>query len=173
MNEQLTLLMPDESHEAAWHEVIAEFEEYGEEIVPYSLDNRMRDYTAYLQRTRDYAAGKNLDGFVRSDTYFLLNENADILGAINLRYDLNEHLYNFGGHIGYGIRPTARGKGYATYMLKNILPTYKMMGFEKVLITCNADNTASEKVVLKNGGVKENEVKGEGGNVTYRYWITL
>lgn len=173
MNEQLTLSMPDESYEAAWREALAEFDAYGEKVTPYSFDNRTRDFAVFLNRTREIAAGKNSAGLVRADTYFLLNKNNDILGAINLRYDLNEYLYNFGGHIGYGVRPTARGKGYATYMLQCILPMYKVMGFTKVLITCNADNTASEKVILKNGGVKENEVKEEDGNVIYRYWIAL
>lgn len=173
MGEELKLLVPDESHEMAWHEVLDEFAAYKEKITPYSFDNRTRDFSAYLKRTREIAAGKNLDGLVRADTYFLLDGKDAILGAINLRYDLNEYLFNFGGHIGYGIRPTQRGNGYATYMLKNVLPPYKVMGFKKVLITCNADNIASEKVILKNGGVKENEVKEENGNSIYRYWISL
>ena len=46
-----------------------------------------------------------------------LQHHNRIIGAVNIRHSLTEHLFNAGGHIGYGIRPSERRKGYATKLL--------------------------------------------------------
>lgn len=103
-------------------------------------------------------------------TYFLVSENKTIIGAINIRHALNDYLFQFGGHIGYGIRPTERRKGYAALMLSMALPIASQLGIAKVLITCNKTNTGSAKTIRHNGGVLENEVF-DGKEITQRYWI--
>ena len=85
-----------------------------------------------------------------------------------LRHQLTEQLREHGGHIGYGIRASERGKGYATKMLELTLIEAKKLGINEVLITCNPDNIASQKVVLKNKGVLEKKTED-----SYYYWIDL
>jgi predicted acetyltransferase len=77
-----------------------------------------------------------------------------------------------GGHIGYGIRPSARGRGLATWALRSALPHASELRLEKVLITCNDTNLASARVIEKAGGVLEDVRHTELG-LTRRYWITL
>ncbi len=94
------------------------------------------------------------------------------VGAINIRHTLNQSLLNTGGHIGDGVRPSERRKGYATNMIKLGLEECRKLGIERVLITCDKSNIGSAKSIINNGGVLENEVI-EDGVVEQRYWITL
>ena len=80
----------------------------------------------------------------------------------------------YGGFIGYSIRPSERGKGYATQMLKLALKEFKKKKKEKVLITCKDFNTSSKRVIEKNGGIYEDSYYNEEDEYTYlRYWISL
>ena len=108
---------------------------------------------------------------VQADTYFLV-EQERILGAINIRWTLNAYLENFGGHIGYGVRPSERKKGYATKMLKLALEVCQQRGLSKVLVTCDENNEASKRTILKCGGKYEDSRVLEG-EVVERYWIEL
>ena len=110
--------------------------------------------------------------WVTGSVYFAI-ENDKIIGTIAIRNYLNESLLKSGGHIGYGIRPSKRRKGYGTNMLALALKKCRESGLEKALITCDKVNVASAKTAIKNGGVLENEIVEESGNVVQRYWITL
>lgn len=91
----------------------------------------------------------------------------EFLGRIALRHTLTERLRVAGGHIGYDVRPTARRRGYATVMLREVLPLALAEGVTPAaLLTCDADNIASRKVIETNGGVLEAEVEG-----LRRYWV--
>jgi predicted acetyltransferase len=92
--------------------------------------------------------------FVPSQTYWWADGDT-FLGRINLRGHLNESLREIGGHIGYDVRPTARRRGHATAMLAAVLPKAAALGIEKALLTCDADNIGSRKVIEANGGVLE------------------
>ena len=81
--------------------------------------------------------------------------------------------YLTGGHIGDGIRPSERGKGYGTELVRLALIECKKLGIHRVLMTCDKDNIASAKTILRNGGVLENEVVNEEGEIEQRYWIEL
>lgn len=98
--------------------------------------------------------------FVPSTTYWW-TDGDQYLGRVNLRHHLNEHLSEIGGHIGYDVRPTARRQGHATAMLAAVLPRAAAIGIEKALVTCDADNIASRKVIEANGGVLEDERDGK------------
>ena len=104
-------------------------------------------------------------------TYFALDKDRDtIVGAVNIRHRLNERLLLNGGHIGDGIRPSERRKGYATKMIALALEKCRELNIRKVLMVCDKDNIASAKSIIKNGGVLENEIVVDG--VTeQRYWI--
>jgi predicted acetyltransferase len=135
--------------------------------------NDCHNFDLYLS---DILAQETLisDKYVPSSTYFLLDEeNNKFIGALNLRHYLNDKLLFDGGHIGDGIRPSERKKGYATLMIKLALSIAKELGIKKVLMVCNKDNIGSKKSIIHNGGVLENEIIDEDGNIWQRYWITL
>lgn len=109
-----------------------------------------------------------------STTFFLLDDERNILlGAVSIRHDLNDHLLQYAGHIGDGIRPSERRKGYATKMIGLALDECRKLGLERVLMVCEKDNITSAKSIVRNGGVLENEVADENGVVSQRYWIEL
>ncbi|WP_330577824.1 GNAT family N-acetyltransferase [Alkaliphilus pronyensis] len=113
------------------------------------------------------------EGLVPATTYLAIStDDSRLVGMLDIRHRLNDYLINFGGHIGYSVRKTERNQGYATEMLALGLLQCKKLGIKRVLITCNKNNIASAKTILKNGAMLENEVT-EGNNITQRYWITL
>jgi predicted acetyltransferase len=105
-------------------------------------------------------------------TYWWIVEGDTYLGAITLRYRLNAFLLRAGGHIGYGVRPSARGRGVATWALGAVLPAARARGLDRVLITCRDENLASARTIERNGGVLEDIRETEFG-ATRRYWIDL
>ena len=112
-------------------------------------------------------------GFVCDSTYWAL-AGSEVVGRIALRHELNEFLGRIGGHIGYIVRPTARGQGVATAMLAEVLkmPRAKSMG--RLLLTCDATNVASRKTIESNGGEFESEIDmGAGRSKKLRFWITI
>ena len=107
-------------------------------------------------------------------TLFCYDYDKDIfVGAVNIRHCLDEGLLHSGGHIGDGIRPSERRKGYATAMIALALKECKKLGIERVLMCCRKDNIGSAKSIINNGGVLENEVLDEDDVLTQRYWIDL
>ena len=112
------------------------------------------------------------EGMVEHSTYWLVNENNRILGAVNIRHKLNEKLLQAGGHIGYGIRPSERRKGNASEALSQSLNIARSLGIHSALVVCDKNNVGSAKTIQKNGGVLENEVEKDG-EVMQRYWIDI
>ncbi len=95
--------------------------------------------------------------FVCVTTYWAI-EGDEVVGRIAIRHELNDLLSRQGGHIGYIVRPSRRGNGIATSMLKQILATDRAKNIGDLLVTCSVGNVASEKTTLKNGGQLENVV---------------
>ena len=132
--------------------------------------NSFDDFDYYLCNL-DTNEPKN--GFVPDSTFFCIDEQRNkIVGAVNIRHYLNEYLLLHGGHIGDGIRPSERKKGYATEMIGLALEECKKIGIKKVLMVCDKDNVGSVKSIIKNGGILENELN-ENGKIEQRYWIDL
>ena len=112
-------------------------------------------------------------GLVPSSTYLGIREKDNyIVGMIDIRHYLNEYLTQVGGHIGYGVRKTERNKGYAKQMLKLALEKCKELKIKKVLITCDEDNIASEKVILS-ANAKLEDIRNVDGENKKRFWIEL
>lgn len=105
-------------------------------------------------------------------TYWWIVEDDTYLGAISLRHTLNDFLLHAGGHIGYGVRPTARGRGLATGALRAVLPEARSLGLTRVLITCDDDNLGSARIIENSGGVLE-DVRDTDLGRTRRYWLTF
>lgn len=106
-------------------------------------------------------------------TFWLTSEDDRILGIVNIRHGLTEFLRKSGGHIGYGIRPSERRKGYATAILQLALEKAKEIGIQEALVVCDADNEGSMKTILNNGGIQDTDHIEENGNVVKRFWIGL
>ncbi len=100
-----------------------------------------------------------------------------LAGMVNVRPKAESHPYltRFGGHIGYSVRPSMRGRGIGTRMLKEVLKLCKdEYHLKRVLVTCSEDNEGSRKVILNNGGVLENRILyPPEGKMIERYWISL
>ena len=105
-------------------------------------------------------------------TYWWIVEGQTVLGGISLRHSLNDFLLRAGGHIGYGIRPSARRRGLATWALGQLLSTARNQGLDRVLITCADENAASARVIEHHGGRLEDVRHTELGR-TRRYWVAL
>ncbi len=84
---------------------------------------------------------------------YLVFDNDKLIGLLNIRFDLSSELRDLYGHIGYGVRPSERGKGYATRMLKYALDICKKKQLKEVIVGCYEDNYGSNRVIQKNGGV--------------------
>lgn len=149
-----------------------EWKESGEKMVPWVIEKDPANFPEMVQSLHDNEKGENLpENWVPDSTFWLLNENKKIIGAVNIRHRLSETLFHSGGHIGYGIRPSERRKGYATKLLALSLEKAKDLGVQKVLVVCNQGNTGSEKTILNNGGIPDVDYIEEDGNIIKRFWI--
>ena len=108
-------------------------------------------------------------------TFLLIRDNDNkIIGTINLRWDLNESMLRFGGHIGYGIRPTERRKGYNKINLYLCMLEAKKVGLDKVMLDCDVNNLGSDGTLKALGGTLERtEVDPSDGVLTNVYWFDV
>lgn len=111
---------------------------------------------------------------VPSHTYLAIRKTDNkIVGIIDLRHHINHPILStWGGHCGYTVRPSERGHGYAKEMLRLNIQNAKKLGLEKILVTCYAYNTASEKTILSNGGIFEKTIEVDGTKIK-RHWIEI
>lgn len=135
--------------------------------------NEYDDFDAWLANVRRYSSPETTpDGKVPSTQYLALDENEHLVGMVNLRHCLNDYLLEFGGHIGYSVRPADRKNGYAIQMLKLALGEAKALGIDRVRIACDRYNIASAKTIQANGGVLDGErYDPQDSTLTQRYWI--
>ncbi len=158
-----------------------------------------RLHTAWLEAHDDWGPGVHEDGFglrpsdeVTSSAGFAawvarLTEDFDpaeaagrmrctfqwivdtdrVLGGIALRHEFSEL-----GHIGYGIRPSERRRGLATWALGRMLVEARTLGLNQVLIICAIDNIASAKTIERNGGILE-DIRATEHGPARRYWIKI
>ena len=166
----LRLIKLGKEHREQLFEMMDEWRAAGEQIVPYAIRRlNERDFEAYLEGFEEEARGT--PGLVPGTTLFGWDEERErLVGAVNIRHRLNDKLLLNGGHIGDGIRPGERGKGYGTQMVALALAECDRLGIRDVLMCCDRDNIASARTIVKNGGILENEV-ADGDTVIQRYWI--
>lgn len=172
--DKVYLVSPAMEHKNAYIEMMLEWEEEKGHIYPGVIRRKGIDYSSWLETLGLYKKRETCPSHLSpSDTFFLVNENNNLLGAISIRHYLSEQLLLLGGHIGYGIRPTQRRKGYANVMLKLALEKCRDMKIERVLVTCDKDNIGSSKTIIANNGILENEIVEDNGNIVQRYWISI
>ena len=140
-------------------------------IIPWSI--RKNDYHNYELYKENLEVSSDNGILVPDSTYFCLDEDRNIfVGAVNIRQYLNDSLLLNGGHIGDGIRPSERRKGFGTKMVALALEKCKELKIQNVLMVCDKSNIASSKTILNNGGILENEIL-VNGILEQRYWIKL
>ena len=158
----------DEAAAVAAHEVMIGVDDF-EFLLDYRPGERWVDH---VQRLEDQRHGQALpDGWVPG-TFLVATVGDQIVGRISIRHRLNDYLSVLGGHVGYGVLPFARRRGFATEVLRQGLVIARSEGVDRVLITCDEDNTGSFRTIERCGGVLDSVVPGEaGGPYKRRYWI--
>ena len=170
----VSLLTPTTDLQDEYLDFYNEWKDSGGTMIPWVISKDPSNFPAMVQELLDAHNGVNLpQSWVPDSTYWLVTDNNRIVGAVNIRHSLTEHLFNAGGHIGYGIRPSERRKGYATKLLELSLEKTKKLNITRALVVCDEVNTASEKTILHNGGVRDDDFIEEDGNVVRRFWIEL
>lgn len=114
-----------------------------------------RDFATYLRQLDEVARGVNVPSGLVPASFYVGVVGDVVVGRVSLRHELNEFLARVGGHIGYGVRPSQRRRGYATEMLRQAIPLAAARGITSALITCDVDNAGSRKVIEHCGGVLE------------------
>lgn len=170
-SEALTFTLPSEQNRDDVLTFYREIEQTGGACI--GIGN-YRNFDQWLVGMQNRHTGRNLPvGYVR-ENFYLCYEGERLIGVFSLKFELTDFLLNYGGHIGYATRPSDRNRGLATRMLKQGLALAKGFGFDRILCVCDWDNYASEKVIVRNGGVLENELYDPDEKVTVkRFWIQL
>lgn len=167
MNIKLVLLTTE--YKKQLNDMMDEWTATDERIIPSALT--VNDYHDFDFYKNHLCRDKEINGLVPDTTYFCLDTDRNIfVGAVNIRHYLTEKLKFSGGHIGDGIRPNERRKGYGSAMIGLALDKAKKMGINRVLMCCDKKNIASAKSIINNGGILENEVDIDG-TIIQRYWI--
>jgi predicted acetyltransferase len=168
------LIPPAARLHAAWLEAHAEWgpgqHEDGFGLRPSDEVRSPDGFAAWL--TRLAAQPDLVDGATgHRCLYRWIVEDDRVLGGIALRYGSDDYV-RWAGHIGYGIRPSARGRGLGSWALSQILDEARAVGLERALLVCAVDNLASAKTIERCGGVLEGIADSKFGPVR-RYWINL
>jgi predicted acetyltransferase len=167
----LFLSEPSMLHKDSYLEALREFHTEGRnlELDYHALSTNFRHY---LQGWYDRKTNPR-PGSVAESTFWMIEDQA-FIGRISIRHQLTDSLLQFGGHIGYEIRPTRRRQGYGRSMLGLGLEQAKMIGITRALVTCDDTNIASAKIIESNGGELENIILLAGYPVPVRrYWIEI
>lgn len=172
MAEHVRLVRPTMQLKKEYLDFYQEWKNSEEDMVPWVISKDPSDFPEMVQFLLNNEKGENLpENWVPDSTFWLVSDNNKVIGAVNIRHGLTEKLFNCGGHIGYGIRPSERRKGYAAKLLALALEKTKELGIHQVLVVCNESNLASERTIIKNGGKQDTSFTEEDGNVVKRYWI--
>lgn len=164
------LILPRLEYESSYGDYIRELGD--EERYPFPLDFEHGDFAALLRRLDDFASGANLPAnFVPASTYWLV-QGSELVGVSNLRHYLNDRIRHSGGHIGLGVRPSYRGRGLGNLLLSLTIQEARKKGITQIHVHCHKSNTASARMIARNGGVLDSEVSDAGSeDVIQRYHV--
>ena len=152
-------------------EVMAAQLELGEDGFGFVFLDDGDTFADLLVRTERAAAGDVDEGKVPA-SFFLAEVDGSLVGRVSIRHELNEWLLGFGGHVGYGVRPAHRRRGYAAEILRQALEVTDSLGIERVLVTCDDDNVGSSTVIERFGGVLDPKwPTTDDVRPKRRYWI--
>ena len=174
METPLRFEKPHAGLQNSYRDFIREFEDAEEPLIPFPLMFPNHNFEAFLSQLEACARGEGIPpGFVPHSTYWLVH-NESVVAVSNLRHSLTDALRHDGGNIGYGVRPSARGNGFAKEILRQTLVPARELGLSAVLVICEKNNTASARTILANGGVLDSEeFLPKHSETIQRYWISL
>ena len=175
MNDMI-LVLPTKEQEFKANEFKKEFFNYGEKVINGSGLLDQLDYAEWLEHTEKYRKAETAgDDWVPSTTFFAVRKaDEKIVGVIDVRHHIRHpFLLEYGGHIGYAVRPTERRKGYASKILGLALEYAGEIGLDKVMLGCYTDNIGSIKTIQKYRGKLVQEKPYSDGKPMYIYWISL
>jgi predicted acetyltransferase len=156
----------DEQQARAAHDELA-----GERVV-FLLDwDPAEPWERYLERMANWERGLELRSDRVPASFLAAEAEGALVGRTSIRYELNDYLAAFGGHIGFGVRPRYRRRGYATEILYQSLIIARAHGVDRALVTCDEDNLASAAVIEGQGGVLADSRLVADGIRQRRYWI--
>ena len=175
---KLRLVKPDLYFFDAYNDMMREWCDSGTQIAPWFLFepfDSIEAFAKFIQMLDDCEHGILDKRFCSTTSYFVIDETGRLIGASSLRHHLTVDGLNTWGHIGYGVRPSERRRGYATEILRLMLEEAGKRRFWRVLIGAHTSNTGSCRVIEKNGAVLENIVPDtdEPGETISRYWIEV
>ncbi len=172
----IRLVLPCKKYLKSWitfqEEVLADMPKNHSDYAGYEKHLAASRKPEYFKWLREDRLGVGLKKGRVPQTVWWGIVGTKVVGRISFRHRLNAELKVLGGHIGYAVRPSARGKGYATAILGLVLRKVAKMGYKKVLLTCDADNIASRKTIEANGGRLTKTFSHEGKPECH-YWISL
>lgn len=174
---RLYLVKPDLTHFEQYNQMMSEWRASGTQIAPWFLGDgfdTVEKFADFIRMLDDCEHGLTDKRFSATTSYFVIDENDRLVGAASLRHYLTYEGFLTWGHIGYGIRPSERLKGYAVATLRMMLEQAKLRHIYKVLLGVHESNIGSRKVVEKCGGILENTVRVPGdAEAVRRYWIAV
>lgn len=173
---KLKLVFPTKEYKEQIEEYLKEHFDNGEfDLAGDGGLDKIKNFDEWLLKISKNLSEKTIEENKVPSTIFLGVRKSDnkVIGTIQIRHKLNEKLLKNIGHIGDGVRPSERRKGYATEMIRLALEECKKLGIDRVLMVCYKDNIASRKSIINNGGILENEIQSEDGKIDQRYWISL
>lgn len=172
--DNIYLKFPSLEDKNKWIEYIKEYRLDNPKAKPLSCTESI-NYEEWINKITDEHNGINLEeGRVPSSAYFLMF-NDKIIGHLSIRHNIDSNfLALYGGHIGYGVRPSERRKKFATIMLNLALEKCKELGLENVMVTCREDNIGSAKTIENNCGVLKDIIFIPEENYNFKkYWINV
>lgn len=168
----LILEFPSDKHRTAYEDMVHGWRHVETPTSPSKLfaGNNFDEFLSIAQRDPTESDPAK----VPAHLFFLVDsESTRLLGAVQIRHHINHPiLIETGGHIGYGVCPSERRKGYAKRMLALAIPEARKIGLSRLLVTCKDANIGSWKVIESNGGVFERTTFDEG-QLARRYWIEI
>jgi len=162
MDKNLTYRLPALEDRDTLSAYVEEHYANGEHSISASMHLTSMSYESWVEQINRNADVFNGD-WGRSYTLLCFDEEK-LVGLLSIRFELSEELSRKFGHVGYGVRPEERRKGYASAMMRHALSICREKGLKQVEAGCFRENTASAKTLIRNGGklVRESEDCCEG-----------
>jgi predicted acetyltransferase len=169
------LVEPSNRYKASFLKAIAEYRQIGELQYAEVYALAETDFDAFLRRLENASKGIQLPkGWVPVSTFWLVDPEETVVGVMRIRHSLTPSLEVDGGHIGYDVPPSQRGRGYGNRLLELGLERARALELNRVLLTCEPSNLRSRKIIERLGGQLQDQViSPESGLTLCRYWVDL